>query len=216
SGRGRKALNLGATPKNVPQNSAVSPAPASLPHPSPNTTTGNPSTPNLQVQANQSQQQPQLVTVSGAQTGTAAPPTAANTAASGVHNSVLLGSGPSQHQHQQQQHQQQAQLQHHLARHPPIPGAPPPGGGGGGPGNLQQQQQQHQSIVVKSEPSVEVMKDQPQQPMVSGRLKSRTVCSPVAINRVSTVFFGARVKRGKSRASPASRFFDCVYFQLKI
>ncbi|XP_052873552.1 methylcytosine dioxygenase TET-like [Anopheles cruzii] len=180
SGRGRKALNLGATPKNAPPNAAVSPAPASLPHPSPNTTTGTPSTPNaVQVQqANQvqqqQQQQQQLVTVTGAQTNSGGNSSAAGSgAAAPPPNSALLASaGQSQHQHQQHQHQQQAQLQQHLARHPPIPGAPPPGGGGGGTGlQQQQQQQQHQqqhlaqSIVIKSEAGDNTMKDQPQQPM---------------------------------------------------
>ncbi|KAL9699496.1 hypothetical protein quinque_002937 [Culex quinquefasciatus] len=84
SGRGRKALNLGATPKNLPQSntSASSPAPASLPHPSPNTTTGGAAGPPNVVQSSQ------LVTVSGAQTGV-----------------NLLASQPTQALQQQQQQQ---------------------------------------------------------------------------------------------------------------
>ncbi|XP_055620631.1 methylcytosine dioxygenase TET isoform X2 [Toxorhynchites rutilus septentrionalis] len=136
SGRGRKALNLGATPKNLPQNSSGSPAPASLPHPSPNTTTGAAGTPNV-VQSSQ------LVTVSGAQTGI---------------NSTLLGnpSQPQQAQQQQQSLQQQVAqtiptnqgLQQHQ-QHQPQQQQPP------------QTPQQVPTGVIKAE----TMKDQPQQPM---------------------------------------------------
>lgn len=91
SGRGRKSLNLGATPKNLPQNaSAASPAPASLPHPSPNTTTGAATgAPNV-VQSSQQQ----LVTVSGAQTGV---------------NATLLANQNQNNSNQQQQQQQPLQ-----------------------------------------------------------------------------------------------------------
>ncbi|XP_053686989.1 methylcytosine dioxygenase TET [Sabethes cyaneus] len=136
SGRGRKALSLGATPKNLPQqNTSASPAPASLPHPSPNTTTTGATGPVGNVV-----QSSQLVTVSGAQTGVVQ-----NTLL--VNNNSNQASAPPQQalQQQQQQQQQQPVLPQQQQQH--------------------QQHHHHQQQVPTGVIKAEVMKDQPQQPM---------------------------------------------------